>query len=50
MYATLHEFLRMTPEQQACVTELDLAIADDEDLYRARSREPDTRETEEVGR
>lgn len=50
MYATLHDFLRMTPAQQSQVTELDLSIADEEDLYHARSRESDTRETEEAGR
>lgn len=34
MYATLAQFCRMPKEQQAKVTHLDLAIADDSDEWR----------------
>ena len=34
MYATLYQFLRMSPAEQSRVTTLDLSIASDEDLYR----------------
>lgn len=35
MYATLYDFLRMTPADQAKVTHLDLSIVDEQDFYRA---------------
>ena len=37
MYCTLYQFLRLSPADQARVTHLDLSIASEEDLYRARS-------------
>lgn len=47
MYATLRDFLRMPREAQARVTFLDLSIASDEDLYRARRRNPWLEDDEE---
>lgn len=34
MYATLYHYLQMTPDEQAKVTEIDLAVADPEDFWR----------------
>ena len=34
MYATLYQFLRLSPADRAKVTHLDLSIASEEDLYR----------------
>jgi hypothetical protein len=39
MYATIAQFMRMTPAEQARVTHLDLSIAGPEDHYRARAPE-----------
>ena len=36
MHITLHDFYRLTPEDQARVTFLDLSIASEEDLWRMR--------------
>jgi hypothetical protein len=47
MYATLAQFLRMSPEEQRQVTFLDLSIADDEDLYRHRDKGHDALVQEE---
>ena len=48
MYATLYDFLRMTPEQQAHVTEIDLSIADPSDDYR-RFPDPGRPRRERIG-
>ena len=45
MYATLAQFLRMTPAQQSCVTHLDLSIAEPLDWARYYAQK-DADETE----
>ena len=50
MYATLHDFLRMSPEDQRHVTHLDLSIADPSDYYRARDKGHDRLAQEEKER
>ena len=47
MYATLHDFLRMSPEDQRRVTHLDLRIASAEDFAQARDRGHDAMAQEE---
>lgn len=47
MYATLHDFLRLSPADQAKVTHLDLSIAGPEDLYRASPDTPQGRGLEQ---
>lgn len=47
MYATLRDFLKMSPEDQRRVTFLDLSVVDDDDLHRTIDKGHDALAKEE---